>query len=73
MAQQVKVLATKPDNLNLILAPAWWKERTDSHMLPSDFFIPTVEHGCPHTIHQSINQSINVIKVNGTNELLFYH
>jgi hypothetical protein len=29
-AQQVKVLARKPDDLSRFLKPTWWKERTDS-------------------------------------------
>lgn len=30
MALWVKVFAAKPNSMNLILGPAWWKERTDS-------------------------------------------
>lgn len=42
MAQRVKTLATKPDNLSSIHGNAWLKGRTDSNILPSDFYVHTV-------------------------------
>ena len=35
MAQQVKVLATKSDDLSSTLEPIWWKERPNSGNLSS--------------------------------------
>lgn len=34
LARWVKALAAQPDNLSLMLGPAWWKERTISGKLP---------------------------------------
>jgi hypothetical protein len=37
MALGVKVLATKSDNLSLVLESTWWRERRDSRKLSSNF------------------------------------
>ena len=36
MAQQVRALAAKPDNLVQVQELTWWKERTNSYKLLSD-------------------------------------
>jgi hypothetical protein len=47
LAQQVKVLATKPDDLSLISGLLQWKERGDSHELFSGLHIWV--SACGHT------------------------
>lgn len=57
MTQQVKVCATKPDNLSLIPIP----KRTDSSSLSCDF------HICEHAQNKWINvkfNSLRIIKIN---------
>lgn len=53
MAQQVKVLATKTDNLDWThWNPQGGKEETDPHRLSTDLHTSTVahmEHTCTHT------------------------
>lgn len=44
MAQQVRVLGAKPDNLVQPLEPIWWKERTGAHRLFSDLHAYSMCH-----------------------------
>lgn len=37
MAQKVKALGTKPEDLSLISKLSWWKEGTSSHIYPLTF------------------------------------
>lgn len=37
MAQRVRALATKTDNLSWNPEPTWWKDRTNSYTLSFDF------------------------------------
>ena len=57
MAQWVKVLAAKPDNLSSIPGPTWWKEGTpDSRKASSDFHLDTGTHAC--TVYHKLKNKI---------------
>lgn len=62
MAQYVKALADKSENLSLTLGTIQWKERTNSCKVYSDLHICTVAHLGP----QSQNNYINVIFLKST-------
>lgn len=50
----VKVLAVKTDDLCLILGPARWKEKTDSHTLSSASY--TNAHPDTYNINKQTNK-----------------
>lgn len=58
MEQQVKPLAAKPDNLNLIPGTTWWRERINSSKLSSDLCTGAVTH--THTHAWAHTHTINV-------------
>lgn len=55
MEQQVKPLAAKPDNLNLIPGTTWWRERINSSKLSSDLCTGAVTHTHTHGHTHTIN------------------
>lgn len=64
MAQQVKVFATKPDNLSLIPGPTWWKDGADSQR-PSDDHVCTMALWVPICKCVIYTHTINVYELNG--------
>lgn len=59
MAQLVKALAGKPDNLRWPLEPTQWEERTDPSKLFSDLHTQAVTSANTHHQSISVKQSIN--------------
>lgn len=58
MAQQIKVLSEKPEDLSSF-PKHMWQEKIDFHKLSSDFYIHIIEYECMHTCTntQSINKT----------------
>lgn len=54
MVQQLKVLPTKPDDVNFILESTWQKERTDSCKLSYDLHTCIMEWLCTYSPHTHI-------------------
>lgn len=58
MAQWVKALTAKPENLSSIPGPTWWKKRTDSCKLSSDLHMCLGT--CSHTYPCTHNKEVDV-------------
>lgn len=65
MAQQLKTIATKPDNLSQILGSTWYKEKTDSFKLSSDLHMHVVTYFRP-----SLSKQISIISFKSTKTIL---